>query len=483
MQSTDVSIFTGMVIKAPGISAIIIIMTTSRNGSLRALTGSLLSRYSSASDGAGGLDDFANLSGVSGLFYYLLYLGRQPIGLHELGGANRNPFGQGISSWWWTRYWPDYNYNPLIGHGVDLLTHLTLGAGITLASDDPAIMDLWKRMPRLSRPSAQIAYERIRIVEGETWLGIYPLPERKTWGFKRYARHNITDVKMLDGIAAAYLLQNPEDSTPSLVPDIDYATEHGIPECIIRIADSEDPSVRAHPPVADAIEPARRLYDYYLGWSDGERELQKLLYTWEHDPQVKGVSEPDFDDDTGQLMGMPVANREGGTPTGAKIFQTAGRRSPLSTTRELKQMVATALHLSEYHFGETRNSNRSNSETLSDDLKDYLQYNQNLHRDAYAAILEHILPGRDDYELQLKPLDKIDTAQRIEVFKVMIESDMITVPSAARLALPLVGMEPEAIEEEIKLLEERDDFAAVDLLRNGGADQPGAAEDDGLNGL
>ena len=216
-------------------------------------------------------------------------------------------------------------------------------------------------MPRLSRPSAQIAYERIRIVEGETWLGIYPLPERKTWGFKRYARHNITDVKMLDGIAAAYLLHDPEENTTVLAPDIDYATEHGIPECIIRIADSEDPSVRAHPPVADAIEPARRLYDYYLGWSDGERELQKLLYTWEHDPQVRGVSEPDFDDDTGLLSGMPVANREGGTPTGAKIFQTAGRRSALSTTRELKQMVATALHLSEYHFGETRNSNRSNS--------------------------------------------------------------------------------------------------------------------------
>ena len=53
---------------------------------------------------------------------------------------------------------------------------------------------------------------------------------------------------------------------------------------MICISDSEDPSVRAEPTIAAAIEPARRLYAYYLGWSKVQNEIAKLGYTWEYDP-------------------------------------------------------------------------------------------------------------------------------------------------------------------------------------------------------
>ena len=449
---------------------------TTRNPALNGQHHNILNRYQGSNvTGGGGLYGF----GDSGSFlYYLLLLGFTPLGYDRDNRSRIGQFGDGVDGWWWTRFWSDYQSNPWIGHGVDVLTHLTLGSGIRLSSKDENITALWQRMPRLSRPAAQLAYERVRQVEGEVWLGLYPVPERNTWGVKRYARQNIQDVLCDGGMAVGYRLYDPDQKGTILVPDIAYATEHGIPECIVCISDTEDPSIRGEPSITAAIEPARQLYAHYLGWSKGQRELQKLIYTWENDPQVAGVSEPEYDDD-GFLAGMSVANREGGTPTGARIIQTAGRREGLSTSREMKQAVATALHLSEFHFGDTRSSNRSNSETISDDLKDFLTFNQNLHRNVYTAILNHILPDGAEWELQIKPLDKIDTLQRITVLGKMLEDGMITPTTAARQALLLVGVED--VDAEIAELLVQDDFGGGDLLGNGGPDDED--DEDGLNGL
>ena len=449
-------------------------MSTSRNPALNSHFRSILTRYQGSSVG-GGSEGGLYGYGDSSFLYYLLLLGFAPLGYDRDSRTRSGLFGDGVDGWWWTRFWTDYQANPWIAHGVDLLTHLTLGAGITLASDDQNILDLWRKMPRLSRPGAQLAYERIRKIEGEVWLGLYPVPERNTWGVKRYARQNIQDVLCDGGMAVGYRLYDPDQKRTILVPDIAYATEHGIPECIVCISDTEDPSIRGEPSITAAIEPARQLYADYLGWSKSRRELHKLIYTWEHDPQVSGVSEPEYDDD-GFVAGMSVANREGGTPTGARIFQTAGRREGLSPTRELKQAVATALHLSEFHFGDTRSSNRSNSETISDDLKDFLAFDQSLHRRTYTAILEHILPDGAEWELQIKPLDKIDTAQRIAVLHEMLDAGTITLATAARQGLLLVGVDD--VDAEIAELLVQDDFGGDDLLGNGGPD-----DEDGLNGL
>ena len=61
--------------------------------------------------------------------------------------------------------------------------------------------------------------------------------------------------------------------------------------------------------------------------------------------------------------GRAYPKREGGMPTGANIMNTANRREALSKSRELKQAIATAMHLSEMDFGETQSANRSPTPT------------------------------------------------------------------------------------------------------------------------
>ena len=47
----------------------------------------------------------------------------------------------------------------------------------------------------------------------------------------------------------------PGANSTSVVPDIAHATQHDIPECIMRSGDREDPFVRANPSIGDIIEP------------------------------------------------------------------------------------------------------------------------------------------------------------------------------------------------------------------------------------
>ena len=52
----------------------------------------------------------------------------------------------------------------------------------------------------------------------------------------------------------------------------------------------------------------------------------------------------------------------------------------------------------------------------------------------------------------MTPLEDIDTPQRVKVLTEMEEAGLITLASAARLALPLVGLDPDMVEEEITQL-------------------------------
>ena len=275
------------------------------------------------------------------------------------------------------------------------LAHFVIGSGAALTTPNEELKELWQRIPRLSSPQAQMAYEIVRQVEGETWLGGYPMPGDRKWGIKRYARSAIQDVICDGGVAVGYRLYDEARGGTILVPDIAYATEHGIPEFMVCISDSEDPSVRAEPTIAAAIEPARRLYAYYLGWSDGQKILNKLIGSWDHDPQVAGIGEPTYDDDGYMTVdSQQTAVREGGMPSGANLVNTAGRREQLSKSRELLGAIATALHLSEFDFGQTQSSNRSNSETLERGKREHLRFNQGLIQNAYNKIMRHIAPGR-----------------------------------------------------------------------------------------
>ena len=416
-----------------------------------------------------------------GVFTYLAYLGFSPLGVD----SNLRLFGagaDGLSSWWWQRLWPDRRYNPWIKSGTERLAHLVIGAGIEMATPNEELQKLWQRIPRLSSPQAQMAYEIVRQVEGETWLGGWPMPGEKKWGIKRYARSAIQDVICDGGVAVGYRLYDAERGGTILVPDIAYATEHGIPEFMICISDSEDPSVRAEPTIAAAIEPARRLYAYYLGWSKVQNEIAKLGYTWEYDPQVAGVSEPQFDDD-GFQIGQGIPQREGGMPTGANIMQTANRREALSKSRELLGAIATAMHLSEFDFGQTQSANRSNADTLERGKREHLRFNQGLLSNAYNAIMRHIAPEVDDWTIQMTPLEDIDTPQRVKVLTEMEEAGLITLASAARLALPLVGLDPDMVEAEIEelLAAQEVDFGdddGFDFGNDGNEPPPVAQPDD-----
>ena len=282
------------------------------------------------------------------------------------------------------------------------------------------------------------------------------MPGENKWGIKRYAKSAVQDVICDGGVAVGYRLYDPERGGTILVPDIAYATEHGIPEFMICISDSEDPSVRAEPTITAAVELARRLYANYLSWSDVQLILGKLAWQWKFDPQVAGVSEPNYDDDDGYMTGdsQQTALREGGMPTGAEIFGTAGKREPTSKSRELLQAVATSLHLTEADYGLTQSANRSNSETLERGKRTHLQFNQGLWQATYNQILRHIAPERDDWSIQMAPLEDTDTLQRVKVLTDMLEASdpLITQASAARMALALVGMDPDMIEVEVEQL-------------------------------
>ena len=296
-------------------------------------------------------------------------------------------------------------------------------------------------------------YEIVRQVEGETWLGGWPMPGEKKWGIKRYARSAIQDVICDGGVAVGYRLYDAERGGTILVPDIAYATEHGIPEFMICISDSEDPSVRAEPTITAAIELARRLYSYYLGWSDVQKILNKLVASWDYDPQVASISQPSYDEDDYMTVdSQQTALREGGMPSSANIVTTANRREALSKSRELKQAIATALHLSEMDFGETQSANRSNADTLERGKREHLRFNQGLLSNAYNAIMRHIAPEVDDWTIQMTPLEDIDTPQRVKVLIEMEEAGLITLASAARQALPMVGLDPDMVEGEITQL-------------------------------
>ena len=423
----------------------------------------LLTQYSISGDDATGLSTY----GDSSYIWYLYLLGYRPVGFDQDSNRRLGLFGDGIDSWWWQRYHYDARYNPWIHRAVDLKSTLVFGGdGIRLESDNPNIMDLWRHLPRLSKPSAQLSGERVRQVEGEVWLGIYPMPERDRWGIKRYARQHIQQVHTEGGVAAAYTLYDPQEHRTILVPDIDY-TGTDLPERIICISDTEDASVRAEPSVGSGIELARRLYKSYLNWSHMDDELSKLGWMWKHDPQVSGVSEPEYDDD-GFLAGQAIAQRTDGMPTGAEIIQTRGRRTPLSERREIVQAIATAMNLSEADFGDARSANRSNAETLEKSKRAHLRFYQNLWRDAYDRILRHILPDGADWELQIEPLEDIDTGQRYDVISKMLDDGTISRETATRLAAPLVGVDDVAAEIERLAVEDDfgDDFDDQDNMDN-----------------
>ena len=326
-----------------------------------------------------------------------------------------------------------------------------------------------------------MAYEIVRQVEGETWLGGWPMPGEKKWGIKRYARSAITDVICDGGVAVGYRLYDAERGGTILLPDIAYATDHGIPEFMTCISDSEDPSVRAEPTIAAAIEPARRLYANYLSWSDVQLILGKLAWQWTFDPQVAGISQPSYDDDDGYMTGdsQQTPGREGGMPTGADIFSTAGKREPTSKSRELLQAVATAMHLSEFDFAQTQSSNRSNSETLERGKREHLRFNQGLLSNAYNAIMRHIAPDEDDWTIQMSPLEDIDTPQRVKVLQDMEEAGLITLASAARLALPLIGMDPDAVRQVTQLLADQEVDFGDDYFLGDDNEPPPAQPDRG----
>ena len=424
-------------------------MTTNQNGQLPASLRNILTRYTGTSS-SGVLDG----QSTYGLIVYLQYLGHSPVGIDN----NLRLFGSGaggLNSWWYTRFHIDRQNNPWIKSGVERLAHLVIGAGIELGTPNEELQKLWQRIPRLSSPQAQMAYEIVRQVEGETWLGGYPMPGDRKWGIKRYARSAIQDVICDGGVAVGYRLYDADRGGTILVPDIAYATEHGIPEFMVCISDSEDPSVRAEPTITAAIELARRLYSYYLGWSDVQKILNKLVASWDYDPQVASISQPSYDEDDYMTVdSQQTALREGGMPTGANIMNTANRREALSKSRELKQAIATALHLSEMDFGETQSANRSNSDTLERGKREHLRFNQGLWNDAYNKIMRHIAPDVDDWAIQMSPLEDIDTPQRVKVLTDMLDASepLITQASAARLALPLVGLDPDMVEAEIDQL-------------------------------
>ena len=188
-----------------------------------------------------------------------------------------------------------------------------------------------------------------------------------------------------------------------------------VPERIICISDSEDPSVSAESSLSAAIEPARRLYMHYLDWSHMSHALARLGWTWEHDPQTAGVSEPEFDSDSGFLMGQQIPRREDSMPTGAHIVQTAGQREGMGKAHELLLAVAAATDLTDMDFGDSRSGNRANAETLERSKRLKLRFHQVVWMDAYTRILNHILPAGAEWSLHIEPLEDIDTVQRYGV--------------------------------------------------------------------
>ena len=182
---------------------------------------------------------------------------------------------------------------------------------------------------------------------------------------------------------------------------------------------------------------------------------------------MAGIGEPTYDDDGYMTVdSQQTAVREGGMPSGANLVNTAGRREQLSKSRELLGAIATALHLSEFDFGQTQSSNRSNSETLERGKREHLRFNQGLIQNAYNKIMRHIAPDEDDWAIQMSPLEDIDTPQRVGVLRDMEESGFITLASAARLALPLVGLDPDMVEAEVTqlLADQEVDFGDDDGL-------------------
>ena len=398
--------------------------------------------------------------GRSTYISYLYLLGYQPVGFDQdrTGGFG---FGTGLGT---SHYWYDAKYNPWIHRAVDLKATLVFGGeGIRLEAENSAVMDMWQLLARLSRPSAQMTYEKVRQVEGSVYLGIYPLPERGMWGVKRYSRQDIHQVHTEGGQTAAYTLHDSDTGRLEIIPDIDYQGLN-VPERIICVSDAEDPSVYAESSLSAAIEPARRLYMHYLDWSHMSHELARLGWTWEHDPQTAGVSEPEFDSDSGFLMGQQIPRREGSMPTGARIVQTAGQREGMGKAHELLLAVAAATDLTDMDFGDSRSGNRANAETLERSKRLKLRFHQVVWMDAYTRILNHILPPSAEWSLHIEPLEDIDTVQRTTVISQMLDDGLISVETAARLALPLVGVDDVA-GEILKLAEEgmnRPDFGDFD---------------------
>ena len=165
--------------------------------------------------GAGGTGGFATSTYIS----YLYLLGYQPVGFDQLGTGGLG----GLDSYGSSRYWYDAKYNPWIHRAVELKSTLVFGGdGIRLESENTAIMDMWQHMSRLSKPAAQMAYEKVRQVEGSIYLGIFPLSERGMWGVKRYSREQIQRIHTEGGQAVAYTLHDSDTGRSEIVPDIDY---------------------------------------------------------------------------------------------------------------------------------------------------------------------------------------------------------------------------------------------------------------------
>ena len=241
-------------------------------------------------------------------------------------------------------------------------------------------------------------------LEGEICLLIWP-DERRNWRIRRLPRNCVMDPLELDGEPAAYRIVHPETREWTLVADIGYEGP-APPERIIRIADVEDDCQRGTPSVAAAIEPARRLYRFMLGWTDLQDVFNKLGYLWKYDPQVRGVAEPDYDDDTG-ILRQNVAQREGGLSTMVDVITTAGRTEGLDKALPLLQAIATAMNLTVSDFGDSRSANRANAETLETAKLRYMRIYQRLWRDAYQRILEYMLPEGAEWELRLQPMENV----------------------------------------------------------------------------